>query len=127
MHSEWGCTHKVGQCMGLSSCFQQMNEWYGFKESCTWLFGYNQGNQVYEIVNSVFNVLPLAAVIDGNIFCAHGGIPRLPQGPDDRMAILLDTNAWHKFRQADQRALLQVCGLHTVMLVCPHALGPGMY
>jgi len=39
--------------------------------------------QVWEELNCVFDRLPLAAVIDRDIFCIHGGIPRpLPNSPD---------------------------------------------
>ena len=39
--------------------------------------------QVWEELNCVFDRLPLAAVIDRDIFCIHGGIPRpLPNSPE---------------------------------------------
>ena len=74
------------------------------------LFGPDQGHEVWGTVGSVFDSLPLAAVVDGTIFCAHGGIPRPPlEGPDDRMGILHDVIQWKSFQcAADQRAFLEV-------------------
>lgn len=37
---------------------------------------------MWEAVNQVFDRLPLAAVIDNDIFCVHGGLPR-PTNPSD--------------------------------------------
>lgn len=53
--------------------------WYqkrSFLHQCRERFGTDLGGEVYEAVNCVFDRLPLAAVIDGDIFCVHGGIPR---------------------------------------------------
>jgi hypothetical protein len=41
-------------------------------QSCTQLFGDTVGAKVWEDINSVFDVMPLAAIIDKSIFCAHG-------------------------------------------------------
>ena len=57
--------------------------WYGQKSffyQCKTRFGNALGEEVYEEVNRVFDRLPLAAVIDGDIFCVHGGIPRPMEG-----------------------------------------------
>lgn len=43
---------------------------------CRNRFGDDLGYRVWEACNSVFDRLPLAAVIDQDIFCVHGGIPR---------------------------------------------------
>lgn len=42
---------------------------------CINKFGNNLGNKVWTAVNNVFDVMPLAAVIDAKIFACHGGIP----------------------------------------------------
>lgn len=46
-----------------------------FCSECTLKFGTELGNLVFDAVNSAFDSMPLAAVIDGSIFCVHGGIP----------------------------------------------------
>lgn len=33
------------------------------------------GQQVFEAFNTVFDVMPLVAIVDESIYCAHGGIP----------------------------------------------------
>jgi hypothetical protein len=66
-------------------------EHYGdgsFKNKCTALFGTQLGKEVWTEVNSVFRLLPLAAVVDSRVFCVHGGIPRYSGGPDRRMELL---------------------------------------
>ena len=47
-----------------------------FLYQCRARFGNDLGYRVWETCNSVFDRLPLAAVIDQDIFCVHGGIPR---------------------------------------------------
>lgn len=42
---------------------------------CLDKFGEAIGLDVWTAVNNAFDVMPLAAVIDGRIFCCHGGIP----------------------------------------------------
>jgi diadenosine tetraphosphatase ApaH/serine/threonine PP2A family protein phosphatase len=39
-------------------------------------FGESLGEELWEMCNKAFDRLPLAAVIDHEIFCIHGGIPR---------------------------------------------------
>ncbi|KAG5177643.1 Metallo-dependent phosphatase-like protein, partial [Tribonema minus] len=57
-------------------------EYYGagsFLAQCSARFGGERGAHVWEVVNTVFDRMPLAAVVDGDLFCIHGGIPR-PRG-----------------------------------------------
>lgn len=35
-----------------------------------------QGDILWNRLNDVFDCLPVAAVIDGELFCAHGGVPQ---------------------------------------------------
>lgn len=61
---------------------RDVNGWeehYGersFIYQCRSRFGDDLGYRVWEACNQVFDRLPLAAVIDQDIFCVHGGIPR---------------------------------------------------
>lgn len=49
---------------------------YTFGRECEVKFGPQLGKRLWRIFNRVFDVMPLAAIIDEKIFCAHGGIPR---------------------------------------------------
>jgi len=61
---------------------RDVNGWeehYGarsFIYQCRERFGDDLGYRVWEMTNSTFDRMPLSAVIDQDIFCVHGGIPR---------------------------------------------------
>ena len=61
---------------------RDVNGWeehYGersFIYQCRNRFGDDVGYRVWEACNQIFDRLPLAAVIDQDVFCVHGGIPR---------------------------------------------------
>ncbi len=48
---------------------------FTFQSECHEKFGAGLGERIWEEVNRVFDVMPVAAVIDRKIFCVHGGIP----------------------------------------------------
>ena len=53
--------------------------WYGagsFIAQCKARFGDTIGATVWEECNRAFDCMPLAATVDGNVFCSHGGVPR---------------------------------------------------
>lgn len=50
-------------------------------------FGEALGEKVWESCNAVFDRLPLAGVIDQDIFCVHGGIPRPLAGSSSRIQV----------------------------------------
>ena len=47
---------------------------YGFLEECKDRYGSVEGEKIWEAFNSVFDYLPLAAIVADAIFCVHGGI-----------------------------------------------------
>ncbi|GAV03509.1 hypothetical protein RvY_13918 [Ramazzottius varieornatus] len=48
---------------------------FTFYEECKRKFGEATGERVWAAVNDIFDYLPIAAVIDEEIFCVHGGVP----------------------------------------------------
>ncbi|KAJ9441300.1 Serine/threonine-protein phosphatase PP1-alpha, partial [Diplonema papillatum] len=53
-----------------------------FLKHCCTLFGKEEGMEVWKLANDVFDVMPVCAVVDNRLFCCHGGVPRVPKGPD---------------------------------------------
>lgn len=49
---------------------------YSYKRECVQKYGEALGIKVWEITNKIYDKLPVCAVIDDAIYCAHGGIPR---------------------------------------------------
>jgi len=74
---------------------RDVNGWeehYGersFLWQCRDRFGEEMGARVWEEVNQVFDRLPLCGVIDHDIFCVHGGIPRPIPGSNNRVQDIL--------------------------------------
>lgn len=46
-----------------------------FREVCEKFRNQQLGTQVWDTLNKVFDLMPVAATIDDQIFCSHGGIP----------------------------------------------------
>jgi len=68
--------HETRDCNGWQ-------EYYGERSyiaQCQTRFGSYWGFRIWEETNKVFDRLPLAAVVDQEIFCTHGGIPRSVAG-----------------------------------------------
>ena len=55
---------------------RQLQCHYTYRNECLKKYGNEYGERIWQLTNRIFDLLPLCAVIDEKIFCAHGGIPK---------------------------------------------------
>jgi len=77
-----------------------------FLWQCKDRFGDKVGEKVWRAANTVFDCLPLAATIDGSVFCSHGGIPRQREG-------------FECFREDEDTRLADITSLPAAMKITP--------
>ncbi|CAE8601221.1 unnamed protein product [Polarella glacialis] len=51
-----------------------MNAKYGFLDECIERLGENMGQKTHDLIQDVFDQLPLACRVGGSVLCVHGGI-----------------------------------------------------
>eukprot|EP00440_Ansanella_granifera_P056997 gb/GFBE01061788.1/.p1 GENE.gb/GFBE01061788.1/~~gb/GFBE01061788.1/.p1 ORF type:complete len:603 (+),score=106.49 gb/GFBE01061788.1/:1-1809(+) len=51
-----------------------MNSRYGFQEECLDRLGDDLGQKTYDLLQDVFEQLPLACLVGGKVLCVHGGV-----------------------------------------------------
>ena len=51
-----------------------INKVYGFLDECKQRYGAQNGTKIWKKFGTVFNWMPVAGLIEGRIFCCHGGI-----------------------------------------------------
>lgn len=68
------CPNQFFFCRGNHE-IRDVNGQLTFQQECLAKYGSNYGSQIYEMINRVFDSLPLACVLDETVFCVDGGIP----------------------------------------------------
>ncbi|CAG2178547.1 unnamed protein product, partial [Oppiella nova] len=66
---------------------RSVNQSFTFRNECLEKFGESVGQKLWEKFNTVFDWMPICAVIDESIYCAHGGIPTGATTIDELYAI----------------------------------------
>lgn len=79
---------------------------------CRNRFGDDLGYRLWEACNAVFDRLPLAAVIDQDIFCVHGGIPRPVTGESSSSSNYATTMTTTTTRIQDILTVPKVAGIN---------------
>ncbi|XP_050509346.1 uncharacterized protein LOC126886443 isoform X2 [Diabrotica virgifera virgifera] len=54
---------------------REVQKMFTFYKECCLKFGEKLGNEVWIASNNAFDTMPIAATIDGKVFCCHGGVP----------------------------------------------------
>nr|CAH7728330.1 unnamed protein product [Callosobruchus chinensis] len=54
---------------------RDVQKMFTFYKECLLKLGDKLGNEVWNAINNAFDVMPVAAVVDGKLFCCHGGVP----------------------------------------------------
>ena len=64
--------HRIHMLRGNHECRSLQKE-FTFFDECKIKFGDKYAEKLWNLMNNVFDVMPLVAIIDDSIFCAHGG------------------------------------------------------
>ncbi|KAI2799599.1 hypothetical protein BLOT_011505 [Blomia tropicalis] len=55
---------------------RKLQHHYTYRNECLSKYGEDYGIRIWNLTNKIFDSLPLCAVIDRKVYCAHGGIPK---------------------------------------------------
>ena len=77
---------------------RQITQVYGFYDECVKKFG---SVNIWKLCTDVFDYLPLAAVIDGKIYCVHGGLSPNAERIDDIKTIERKIEVPHEGAMSD--------------------------
>ena len=77
---------------------RQITQVYGFYDECVKKFG---SVNIWKLCTDVFDYLPLAAVIDGKIYCVHGGLSPNAEKIDDIRRIERKVEVPHEGAMSD--------------------------
>jgi len=87
-----------------------INVAFGFSEECTERLNENPESptSVFHTINTVFDYLPLAAVIDGKILCLHGGIGSSVNTIDDIRRLPRPLDVIHEVSTPEQQMVVDI-------------------
>jgi Ca2+-binding EF-hand superfamily protein len=86
---KYQCPKKVLLLRGNHE-IRKVQQMFTFFTECIGKFGDVLGLEVWNAINTVFDVLPFSAVIDDKILCLHGGIPSPSSCPDEFISMVND-------------------------------------
>lgn len=68
------CRHKFFLIRGNHE-FRNVNREFSFRKELLGNFGPEDGEEIWNLMNRVFDFMPMCAVINNKVFCCHGGVP----------------------------------------------------
>lgn len=68
------CPNRVTMLRGNHEV-RNLQKHYSYYNECIRKYGELYGLKIWELTNRLFDKLPVCALVDESIFCAHGGIP----------------------------------------------------
>jgi len=87
-----------------------INQAFGFAEECAGRLDddVNEDSSVFQTINAFFDWLPLAAVIEDEILCLHGGIGSVLQKLSDLEKIKRPIKVVHEVRTFEQQLIIDI-------------------
>lgn len=76
------CPNKVTMLRGNHEV-RSLQSHYTYKRECISKYGEMFGLKVWELTNRIFDKLPVSALVDDAVYCAHGGIPHNSQDVEE--------------------------------------------
>lgn len=94
-----------------------------FLYMCKAFFGPRNGSTFWELANQVFELLPIAAVIDGTVFACHGGVPLLRASREDFSQLKRECNSANAVtRRRGSGSASRVSRCENTVVVAPSAV-----
>ena len=91
-----------------------------FQNECISKYGDKHGVKIWELMNSIFDKMPISAIIDESIFCSHSGVPKRVHKTEEFDKVSTDLKNPEKDRIAGEVSLQTLESVQLLPIVVYH-------